>query len=641
MSRRRPDVAGSRLGMDRLIPRRDFMQGALVGTAAALAGLWLPRSALAQGIASQDEPGYYPPLLTGMRGAHVGSFEAAHALRDGAAVPQVPEVSEEYDLVVVGAGISGLAAAHFYRSRAPANSRILILDNHDDFGGHAKRNEFSLGGHMQLMNGGTLEIDSARPYSATAGGLLKELGIDLPALSRRVDRDYYEKHGLRTGVFFDSETFGADKLVVGVDQVPMKVLLKDAPLSAQTKADMVRLSDAHIDYMPGVSGAEKKDRLARMSYRDFLRDVVKVDAGTLAYYQTSTHGEYAIGIDAVPALDAWGYGLPGFQGLKLPPGATPLMGPTAAGYLETGGSLKLHFPDGNATIARLLVRKLIPEAIPGHTAEDIVTARADYSRLDRAGSPVRLRLNSIVVQARHAGRPDGTSAVEVVYPHAGGPVKVRARQCVLACWNMMIPYLCPEMPESQKAALHSLVKAPLVYVSVALANWQSFKRLGVHAVYSPGSYFNMLWLNQKVDFGDYHTVRRPEEPMLVHLFRTPCQEGLPEHDQNRAGRAQLLATPFETFEKELRKQLQRTLGPGGFDAARDVQAITVNRWPHGYSPEFNSLFEPWRAEAERPEVIGRARFGNITIANADAGAYAFTDGAIDQAARAVGELLAG
>jgi spermidine dehydrogenase len=361
----------------------------------------------------------------------------------------------------------------------------------------------------------------------------------------------------------------------------------------------------------------------------------------LAYYQARTHGEWGVGIDAVSALDLWGYGFPGFQGMNLSPGTTPRMSPTAAGYHETGGSVQLHFPDGNATIARLLVRKLIPGAAPGTTVEDVMTARFDYAQLDRPAAPVRVRLNSTVIRARHLGDPASASELEISYVRAGRPYTVRGRHGVLACWNMIIPYLCPELPPAQQAALHSLVKTPLIYANVALRNWRAFRSLGVSEVYAPGSYFSNLYLNPKVDIGVYRTCGDPEEATVLRMERTPCQPGLSEHDQNRAGRAELLGTSFATFEEKIRSQLTRTLEAGGFDAAREIESITVNRWPHGYAPEYNSLFEALLPLAQQPQVIGRARFHRIAIANSDSGAAAYTDAAIDQAHRAVGELLDG
>jgi spermidine dehydrogenase len=196
------------------------------------------------------------------------------------------------------------------------------------------------------------------------------------------------------------------------------------------------------------------------------------------------------------------------------------------------------------------------------------------------------------------------------------------------------------MPEAQKAALHKIVKTPLVYTSVALRDWTAFQRLGISSVTAPGGYHSSFRLNFPVDIGGYATERDPTRPILVHMTRTPCKPGLSEFDQNRAGRAELLATPFETFEREIRAQLGRTLGGGGFDPARDITAITVNRWPHGYAPEWNPLWDEPLPLEQQPNVIGRQRFGRIAIANSDAGAAAYTDCAIDQAHRAVGELLA-
>jgi spermidine dehydrogenase len=640
----RDDRRTARNGADIAVTRRDFLNGVALALGGPLAGGVLPEfaaAAFAGGEAPQDRPGYYPPALTGLRGNHVGSFEAAHRLRDRdfwQEAGEVTDTGEAYDLVVVGAGISGLAAAHFFRAR-DETARILILDNHDDVGGHAKRNEFHLGGRLALMNGGTFSIDSPRPYSAAADGLLRTLGIDPVSLAAKcADSSFYPSLGLRRGVFFDKETFGADQLVVIGGGEPWTQLLARSPLSPAAQRDIARIEDAHIDYLPGLASAEKKSRLARMSYRDFLLNVVKADPGVIAFYQARTHGEWGVGIDAVSALDVWAFGFPGFQGLALEPGAAPHMGYTAAGYAD-GGSYNFHFPDGNASIARLLVRNLIPQSLPGASAEDVVTARMDYSRLDRPQAPVRIRLSSTGMRIRNIGDPAHASGVEVTYLRGDRFYAVRGRSCILACYNMMIAYLCPELPDKQKDALKYAVKIPLIYASVALRNWTAFKALGVAHVHAPGSYFSSLSLNQVVDIGAYRSARSPDEPMLVHLMRTPVQPGLPERDQHRAGHLDILNTSFAAYEREIRSQLARILGPGGFDPERDITAITVNRWPHGYAYEHNPLFDPDWPEGSAPHQIGRSRFGRIAIANSDAGAAAYTDSAIDQAYRAVEELL--
>jgi spermidine dehydrogenase len=634
-------VSDEQLGMHRPITRRDFLHGLGAGAAAVWTAGGSAAADVAAPAAAQDAPGYYPPTLTGMRGSHPGSFEAAHALRDGVTWPEVADTGEDYDLIVVGGGISGLAAAHFFRTRSTPDSRILILENHDDFGGHAKRNEFHLDGRLHLLNGGTLEIDSPRPYGPVAAGLLKTLGIDVAGLAKKVEhRHFYDQHGLYAGVFFDAETFGSDRLVVGMgDRRPLAECLAEAPLSARARREIAALEQAKIDYLPGMSSAQKKDRLSRISYEAFLRDVVGVDTSVLNYYYARTMGEWGCGTDAVSALDCWGFDFPGFQGMQLEKGSTARMSFTAGGYEDTGGSARLHFPDGNATIARLLVRDLIPAAVPGRDAIDVVTARVNYAALDRADARIRLRLNSMAVRVRHLGEPRLGTPVEVTYVRAGRAFKARARSTVLAGYNMMIPYLCPELPDAQKAALHGLIKTPLVYTSVALKDWRAFRRLNLASVYAPGSYHCELRLNPQVDIGAYRSPKSADEPILLHMVRTPCQRGLPELAQHEAGRRELLATPFATFEREIRSQLARTLHAGGFDPARDITAITVNRWPHGYAPEPNPLWDPDGSETTRPYYIGRAQFGSITIANSDSGGSAYTDIAIEQGYRAVDELL--
>jgi len=639
------------LGMGRAITRRDFINGAAVMVGGTLLG-----GATLSGSSGETEPhsqaDYNPPKLIGLRGSHAGSFETAHSLRDGTfwntAAPPI-DTKEVYDLVVVGAGISGLSAAHFFQERVGKSARILILENHDDFGGHAKRNEFHLGGKLQLCNGGTFLIDSPTPYSSQADGLLKKLGIDPPRLDETTtDHKLYRSLGLQSAVFFNKEKFGSDKLLVGEPHGrrgsksektrSWDDFLADAPLSEAVRRDIVRIEESKVDYMPGLSSAEKKARLAKISYRDFLLDVVKADPGVAVFYQTRTHGEWGVGIDAEPALDCWALGLPGFQGMHLDRGAAANMSYSAAGYAN-GGSYRYHFPDGNASIARLLVRNLIPEAVPGHTVEDVVTARVEYGRLDHSSSPIRLRLNSTVVAARNIGSPASAGEVEVTYAQGKQVSKVRAKGCVLACWNVMIPYLCPELPEKQKQALHYLVKVPLVYCSVGIRNWIAFQKLGIQSVSAPGGYWESISLNAPINIGDYHSPTSPNEPILLHLSRTPCKVGLPAREQHIAGRMELLVTSFEDFERKTRDQLARILAPGGFDPADDIQAITVNRWPHGYGYEYNPLFDPDWPEAERPNVVGRKKFGRITIANTDSGATAYSDVAIDQAHRAVQELV--
>jgi spermidine dehydrogenase len=638
--------------MKRNITRRDFLNGVAVTTGAAL----MPWHLLAAGdVDPEKSPGYYPPALTGMRGSHPGSFDAAHALRDGtfwdtASTPQ--DTGETYDLIIVGGGISGLSAAHFYRKVAGANARILILDNHDDFGGHAKRNEFRVGNAFRLGFGGTFSIESPAPYSIEARGLIEELGIDVASYPKYHDANLYRSLGLHSKIFFDKETFGADRLVtspasfsggekdyLSSDQrQAWKQLLTEAPLAPQAKNDLDRLLHDDKDYLPGLTSVEKKAKLARMSYASFLKDLAKVNDDVVKLYQAVPQPLFGVGIDAVSAQDAWGFNLPGFAGMKLDPAPGKGMNRDAIPN-EEAEKYFFHFPDGNATIARLLVRKLIADAIAGTSAADVVLAKANYSTLDSAASAVKIRLNSTAVRVKHVGDAATASEVEVAYARGGNVYTARAKNCILACWHVVIPYICEDLPPTQRKALASAQKVPLLYTNVALRNWTSFQKLNTNTVYAPGCYHTRIALDLAVSIGGYECARKPEEPIVVHMMKTPCRPGRPAREQHTLGRIELYNTTFETMEREIRGQLARTLGAGGFDPARDIAAITVNRWPHGYAYEYNSLFDSfWLEGGETPCEVARKTFGRIAIANADAGAYAYTDEAINQAWRAGGDL---
>jgi spermidine dehydrogenase len=642
------------LGLGQSITRRDFLNGVALTVGGSLVPAEMA-AALAFDIppGAQSKAGYYPPALTGLRGSHEGSFEAAHQVKDGffwkdAGAPE-PD-GDTYDLVVVGAGLSGLASACLFRKEAGREARILVLDNHDDFGGHAKRNEFRQGGPMRLAHGGTFAIDSPAPYSAFAKGFIRDLGIDVGKWAMANDRKLYPSLGLERGIFFDKETFGRDVLTSNplperrgrpgrLGGEAWKRFVREAPISDGAKRDLERLLLEERDYLPGKTSAEKKARLARISYADYLTQVVGVSPEIVKLLQSTLNGLYGAGIDMVPAQDAWGLGLPGFAGLALDP--APGIGMNRDSIpSEEAERYFFHFPDGNATVARLMVRRLAPRAVPGSTAEDIVTAKVDYARLDEPGSPTRLRLNSTVVRVNHVGPAEKAREVEITYVRDGRLRTARAKSCILACWHVVIPHICRELPDKQQEALAYAVKVPLVYTSVLVRDWTSFVKLGFSRVYAPGSYHSSFELSIPVSLGSYRFPHEPTEPITVHMGRTPCAPGRPAREQHRAGRTELLQTTFLTFERNIRDQMARALGGGGFDAARDILAITVNRWPHGYAYQYNSLFDPfWLEGGETPCSVARRPFGRIAIANADSEAYSYTDAALDHANRAVREVL--
>ena len=384
-----------------------------------------------------------------------------------------------------------------------------------------------------------------------------------------------------------------------------------------------------------------------MSYQDFLLNLVKVDRQVLWFFRNQGAGSFCVGVDCFPALFAWQDGLPGFSGMNLEPSPNGLLADLPGGHhgrqIGPGGGPTVHFPDGNATITRLLIRWLMPDAVPGTTMEDVGAARVNYAMLDRAGQTARVRLNSTVVHVQHDGDPSRATEVVTSYVRGGKTYQVRSRAVVMACWNMFIPYLVPDLPASQKEALEYGVKGPLVYTSVAVKNWTAFQKLGVASVNAPTMYHTGVSLAEAVSLGDLHHPQTPDEPVVLHMTRYPNSPGKPRKEQHRIGRADLLSASFETFERSIRDQLSRNLGEGGFDAARDIVAIAVNRWPHGYAYTYNPLYDPmewvYTSSDERPCVVGRKPFELITIANSDAAASPHTDAAMLEAHRAVQEVL--
>jgi spermidine dehydrogenase len=596
--------------------------------------------AIGAGLTPADQiapaPAQYPPALTGLRGQHPGSFEVAHAFaREGQrfGIDKAPS-EETYDLVVVGGGISGLAAAWFYRRAIGAAARILILDNHDDFGGHAKRNEFSNLTRTLIGYGGSQSIQSPKTlWSDVAKGLLRDLGVEISRFDTAFDRGFYSSLGLSRGVFFDRETFGRDALLAGdpllsrgAEQNPQLANFVAAmPVADASKAQLRSLYDPARDPLAGKSAEEKIEILKRTSYRDYLIKFCGCSEELANCFQGRPLGFFGLGCDAVAAFDLRSFGYPGFAGLKLP----------ADDHPEWSEPYIYHFPDGNASLARLLARALIPGAAPGNTMDDIVLARFDYDALDRAGNNVRIRLQSTAIDVGQSG-----DAVHIGYVTAGVPHRVTAKHAVLACFHTMVPYVMPELPQAQREALALNVKTPLVYTNVVVRNWQPWLALKVSDIAAPTGFFSHVALDFPVDLGGYRHPRDPAEPIVLHLEHVlgAPNSGLDARAQFHVGQAKLLAMTFADFETRIRDQLDRMLGPGGFDSARDIAAITVNRWPHGYGYVANSLFDPDDYD-DRVLKSARQPFGRVAIANSDAGGDAYAHLAVNEAARAVGELL--
>lgn len=618
------------LGMDAPVTRRDFVHGVGMFGAAALAG-YGPGALAATPPVPVLAADYYPPARTGLRGSHPGSFEVAHALAmQGKHFAPVTRVADEYDLIVVGGGISGLASAWLYRRVNGPRSRILILDNHDDFGGHAKRNEFSIGGGMRLAWGGSINLEYPG-YSRQAAGLLRSLGVDFARLEN-TRRFQFGGLGLEQAIYFDREHYGVDRLLVGVgrnlgeQREGLLAILDRMPIAAAGRESLRRFLADGSDRLAPMNAGERTEYLRRTSYAQFVTDRCGLTADALQVLINRPQSLWGVGADVLSVWDGLMSDLPGWHAIgDIPPQLDP-------GEEEYRFAM---FPDGNASLARLFVRELVPAVAPGQGMDSIVTAKFNYGELDRSGAPVRIRLNSTAVKACNTG-----TGVAVDYVQAGRAWQVRGNHCVLACYHHMIPFLCPELPAWQRQAMEYPEKTPLIVSNVLLADGKALAAAGASAYYSPGRMMSQGWIAAGFDIGGFANPWRPEQPMVFQFFSGISRpaDGKTMKERFRNARRRMLTMSFADLEREIRTHLAGMLGGHGLDPARDIRALIINRWPHGYAYEYSSLEDPDWAPGQAPHELARRPLGNIAIANSDAMAHAYVDGAIDAAFLAVGAL---
>lgn len=626
------------------VTRRDFLGGVALPIAGALA----PADLLLRttGSAAAQPAAAYPPALTGLRGMTDAAFDVMHAVaREGRRYEiDALAVAEEYDLVVVGAGLAGLTAAWSYKDRHPS-ARILVLDNNDDFGGHARRCELPAGGRTLLGYGGSETMVAPRThYAGELARVLARLGIEPERFYDEsvFHRTLYPGFGLSRGVFFERAQFGRDALVAGDPLIlgfdefspanpnarDIAAFLADCPLEPATHAGLGELFAGTRDYLAGLDRERRMAQLTRITYRDFLLHVCGLPEQAASYFQGRLHDNYGLGIDAISAYDAMSGGLPGATAIGI---ADDLESHDEEPYVH-------HFPDGNATIARALVQALVPAVSPAGPIEQLVGARFDYARLDEPASDVRIRLaaTAVVVRNEPGGRGGG---VAIGYVRDGELRRVHAHKAIVATFAAVVPHICPQLAARTAEMFASNVRSPLLYIKVALTGWQSFARLGVHKIAAPTSFLSTVKLDYPVSFGSYRFARTPSEPIGLQLVHVPLAEnqGHDARTQARMGRQWLLETPFAQIERRVREDLQRMLGAGGFEADRDITAITVNRWSHGYSYAPNVLFDDVAA-IERDAERMREPLGNIAFANSDTAWDAYAHAAMTEAMRAAAEI---
>ena len=627
------------------ITRRDLLNGMAISAVGAMLPAYAgaPKVMLDSSMRPRGPYTYYPPTLTGMRGSHAGSFEVAHALAWQGQKPDAYEsLDEHYDLVIVGAGMSGLAAAWYYLKKAGPNARVLVLDNHDDFGGHAKRNEFHHKNRMLLSLGGAQNLDSPSNYGDVAGSLLIDLGIDEAAIAKMAANtpDDYVLGGKLGGDFGLTVPDGDEYLTIGGNWLKFfhgrggyKAAVVELPIPKNQRDKLVGFFGGEQDLLNDLSLTEKWDYVNNTSYNQFLVDRV------------------GLSVDTIPILNAhlrilngpsgWNHTvlegiLAGSPGLRAMGWLADFVDSIGAMLLdELAGDVRM-FPDGNASVARLLVQKMIPGVAPGMKGfEDVAIARFNYGALDQADQSTRIRLNSTAVGVREVD-----DYVQIDYVQQGKPLRITANHCVLACYNNLIPALCPEMSDAQKSGLGYGVRVPFVYANILLENGRAFSELGVKMTQCPYDPFQWVSAAPTVTSGGYEPPRGPDDPMVVFMMASPTPADGTEgttRDLLRLGRHKIYASTFDDYEQQIREQLQKMLGKHGFNHEQDIKAITVNRIPHGYAYWYQGLDDPEWEEGQAPHEIGRQQFGRISIANTDSEVTPLMNAAFDAAHRAVEE----
>ncbi|MDG1857690.1 MAG: hypothetical protein P8I94_01220, partial [Emcibacteraceae bacterium] len=477
--------------------------------------------------------------------------------------------------------------------------------------------------------------------------LLKDISIDTDRFYDYFDQDYFKKHEMSTSLFFQQSEYGEDRLVRNAFQGDSDSIsdvargfgkaeriekIREFPISKVAQDSIIKLLFETEDKFPTLTNEEKITKLRSMSYMDYLQKYCDMPAEATELLRDANKGLWGVGGDALSALACLRLMLPG-------------MGVYGEVYDMIGSSAEeepdiFHFPDGNASVARALVRKLIPEAVPGSTMEDLVLSRVDYSLLDQENSPNRIRLNSTGVDVRHS---TDQSHVDVVYVNQNKTFRVRGKHVVLACYNNLIPYICSEVPQAQKEAIAYATKVPIVYTNVVLRNWRPFAELKTHRIHIPKDKMNQdYYLDFPVSMGGYKFSESPDQPILLHGTYVPMEpdQGYSHKEQAIMGRQKVYQHTYEEFEQSALSHFEGMLKGTSFDAERDIAAITINRWPHGYSWEYNDLYDdPSFSTSNGPHIAGAAQIGRISIANSDASAYAYVNGAIDAAARAVNEQI--
>ena len=634
------------LGLGEPITRRDFLDGVLLGSSGILAAAAcpFPLSAQASGVGEGSWAGWTGYTGEGDYKGSAGNMEpvvqSAHAVRDGKfdQLPsEVTETGEVYDCVVVGGGFSGLSAGLFFSQRANASRKCLILDNAQIFGGVAKRNEFVVDGHRLMAPQASVHFQPPYPNSFLKH-VYDAMGLDWDAFKSyqkwqgpspeiSLPRSPYgvgHINGKPAEAFFFGAKFGRQPGIWITD--PWGKSLQGAPLSDSIRKDLLALHGDHYVTPPLVydyPGDAISRQLDSMTIEDYLMRTYGVSREAIRLFVTpETSGGFGLGPDALS-------GFLQYEWSKVIP--------TVDDSMETGLQM---FPGGNSGMIRLLVKTLIPASIDGpRTMSDVHNNRVNFEALDQPNQRVRMRLGSTAVRVEHIGEPGKAEFVSVMYLKDGRVFRVKAKTVVMAGGGWITKHVVRDLDDTRRASYDQFLYSPYMVANVAVRNWRFLYDLGI----SSASWFEGFgrYVNVRKDatFGvDLPTVG-PDLPTVLTFFVDFAKPGLPPRTQGQLGRAELLSTPFASYEQQIREQMMEMFGASGFDAKRDIAGIVLNRWGHAFINPQPGFFFGLEGKPAPRDALRNGPFGRIAFSHADLAGAMDHRNAFTESDRAVHQLL--